>query len=187
MRFMILVRASPASESGVMPAEKQIAEQLAFHQATDEAGVLIDAMGFHPTAKAWRVLQRTDGSREVIEGPFHDDHLIAGYTLIDVGSREDAMEWSLRYAKTALEDEDGEIEVRQLFDLDESAPSRRPGRASRSCSSHSCWPGSPSDAWRRLSMRPSPSAPQPASGAPRSASWRRSKALGTSPRARSLG
>jgi len=119
MRFMILVRASPASESGVMPKEKQIAEQLAFHQAIDEAGVLIDAMGFHPTAKAWRVLQRTDGSREVIEGPFHDDHLIAGYTLIDVGSREDAMEWSLRYAKTALYDEDGEIEVRQLFDLDE--------------------------------------------------------------------
>ena len=102
-----------------MPTEKQIAEQLAFHQAIDEAGVLIDSMGFHPTAKAWRVLQRTDGSREVIEGPFHDDHLIAGYTLIDVGSREDAMEWSLRYAKTALEDEDGEIEVRQLFDLDE--------------------------------------------------------------------
>jgi class 3 adenylate cyclase len=116
---MILVRASPASEAGAMPMEQQIAEQLAFHQAIDEAGVLIDAMGFHPTSKAWRVLQRTDGSREVIEGPFRDDHLIAGYTLINVASREDAMEWSLRYAKTALEDEDGEIEVRQLFDLDE--------------------------------------------------------------------
>jgi class 3 adenylate cyclase len=119
MRFMILVRASPASETGAMPTEQQIAEQLAFHQAIDEAGILIDAMGFHPTSKAWRVLQRTDGSREVIEGPFHDDHLIAGYTLIDVASREEAMEWSLRYAKTALEDENGEIEVRQLFDLDE--------------------------------------------------------------------
>jgi class 3 adenylate cyclase len=119
MRFMILVRASPASEAGAMPMEQQIAEQLAFHQAIDEAGVLIDAMGFHPTSKAWRVLQRTDGSREVIEGPFRDDHLIAGYTLINVASREEAMEWSLRYAKTALEDEDGEIEVRQLFDLDE--------------------------------------------------------------------
>ena len=64
------------------------------------------------------MLQRTDGSREVIEGPFHDDHLIAGYTLIDVASRE-AMDWSLRYAKTSLEEEDGEIEVRRLFDLDE--------------------------------------------------------------------
>ena len=119
MRFMILVRASPRSESGAMPTEQQIAEQLAFHQAIDEAGVLIDAMGLHPTSKAWRVLQRNDGSREVLEGPFHDDHLIAGYTLIDVASREEAMEWSLRYAKTALGDEDGEIEVRQLFDLDE--------------------------------------------------------------------
>jgi class 3 adenylate cyclase len=102
-----------------MPTEELIAGQLAFHQAIDEAGVLIDAMGFHPTSKAWRVMQGIDGSREVIEGPFHDDHLIAGYTLIDVASREEAMEWSLRYAKTALEGEDGEIEVRQLFDLDE--------------------------------------------------------------------
>jgi class 3 adenylate cyclase len=119
MRFMILVRASPGSESGGMPSEEQIAEQLAFHQAIDEAGVLIDAMGFHPTSKAWRVVQRTDGSREVIEGPFHDEHLIAGYTLIDVASRDEAMDWSLRYAKTSLEDEDGEVEVRQLFDLDE--------------------------------------------------------------------
>jgi hypothetical protein len=119
MRFMILVRASPGSESGAMPSEEQIAEQLAFHQAIDEAGVLIDAMGFHPTSKAWRVVQRTDGSREVIEGPFHDEHLIAGYTLIDVASREEAMDWSLRYAKTSMEHEHGEIEVRQLFDLDE--------------------------------------------------------------------
>jgi len=119
MRFMILVRASPGSEAGAMPTEQQIAEQLAFHQAIDEAGVLIDAMGFSATSDAWRVLQRTDGSREVVEGPFHDDHLIAGYTLIDVASREEAMEWSLRYAKTSLEDEDGEIEVRRLFDLDE--------------------------------------------------------------------
>jgi class 3 adenylate cyclase len=119
MRFMILVRASPGSESGGMPSEEQIAEQLAFHQAIDEAGVLIDAMGFHPTSKAWRVVQRTDGSREVIEGPFHDEHLIGGYTLIEVASRDEAMDWSLRYAKTSLEDEDGEVEVRQLFDLDE--------------------------------------------------------------------
>ena len=119
MRFMILVRASPGSESGAMPGEEQIADQLAFHQAIDEAGALIDAMGFHPTSKAWRVVQRVDGSREVIDGPFHDDHLIAGYTLIDVASREEAMEWSLRYGKTAMDEEDGEIEVRQLFDLDE--------------------------------------------------------------------
>ena len=119
MRFMILVRASPMSEAGAMPSEEQIAEQLAFHKAIEEAGVLIDAMGFHPTSDAWRVLQRTDGSREVIEGPFPDDHLIAGYTLIEVASREEAMEWSLRYAKTSLENEDGEIEVRRLFDLDE--------------------------------------------------------------------
>jgi hypothetical protein len=153
MRFMILVRASPASESGVMPRERQIAEQLAFHQAIDEAGVLIDAMGFHPTAKAWRVLQRTDGSREVIEGPFHDDHLIAGYTLIDVASREEAMEWSLRYAKTALEDEDGEIEVRLLFDLDEFEQGPGPFRGSGS----SIWSAGSPPTWGGLG----PTCPEP--------------------------
>ena len=72
MRFMILVRASPGSEAGAMPTEKQIAEQLAFHQAIDEAGALIDAMGFHPTSKAWRVVQRLDGSREVIGAGLRD-------------------------------------------------------------------------------------------------------------------
>jgi class 3 adenylate cyclase len=119
MRFMILVRATPLSESGAMPTEELLADQLAFHQTLDDAGILLDAMGFHPTSSAWRVVQRTDGRREVNEGPFNDDHLIAGYTLIDVSSREEAMDWSLRYAKTALEGEDGEIEVRQLFDLDD--------------------------------------------------------------------
>jgi hypothetical protein len=58
MRFMILVRALPISESGVMPTDDLIAQQLAFHQEIDEAGVLIDVTGFHPTSKAWRVLQR---------------------------------------------------------------------------------------------------------------------------------
>jgi hypothetical protein len=116
---MILVRATPLSESGAMPTEELLADQLAFHQTLDDAGILLDAMGFHPTSSAWRVVQRTDGRREVIEGPFNDDRLIAGYTLIDVASREEAMDWSLRYAKTALEGEDGEIEVRQLFDLDD--------------------------------------------------------------------
>ena len=101
-------------------------------------------MGFHPTSDAWRVLQRTDGSREVIEGPFHDDHLIAGYTLIDVASREEAMDWSLRYAKTSLEDEDGEIEVRRLFDLDEfvqARPSRGSGSSTWSAGSPPTWGG----------------------------------------------
>jgi class 3 adenylate cyclase len=119
MRFMILVRASSLSESGAKPTEQEIAEQLAFHRELADAGVLVDAGGLHPTSEAWRVVQRTDGRRELVQGPLPDPLLVAGYTLIDVASREEAIDWSLRYAKTALADEEGEIEIRQLFDLDE--------------------------------------------------------------------
>lgn len=119
MRFMILVKATELSETGAMPTEDVLAGQLAFHRELSESGVLIDATGFHPTSRSWRV-RYTSGEPELIEGPFDDDNLVAGYTLINVASREEAIEWSMRYPNTALEGETyGEIEVRQLFDLDE--------------------------------------------------------------------
>jgi eukaryotic-like serine/threonine-protein kinase len=119
MRFMILVKATEQTELGAMPGEEVLAGQLAFHRELSESGVLIDATGFHPTARSWRV-RYEDGRPELIEGPFDDDNLVAGYTLIDVASREEAIAWSMRYPTTALEGETGgEIEVRQLFDLDE--------------------------------------------------------------------
>jgi class 3 adenylate cyclase len=121
MRFVILVFTFPTSvsEAGGMATDSDIAKQLAFHQELAEAGALIDAAGFHPTNEGWRVVQRDDGSRELVEGPFADERLVVGYSLIDVGSREEAIDWSLRYAKTGAEGEVGEIEVRQLFDFDE--------------------------------------------------------------------
>ena len=121
MRFMILVHTFPGSvsEAGGMASDTEIGSQLEFHEELAEAGALIDAAGFHPTREAWRVVQREDGGRELVEGPFADERLLAGYTLIDVGSREDAIDWSLRYAKTGTEGEVGEIEVRRLFDLEE--------------------------------------------------------------------
>ena len=119
MRFMILVRASPMSESGAMPTERDLTHQLEFHRELAEAGALIDAAGFHPTGEAWRIVQRPDGERELIDGPFADERLVAGYTLIDVASREEAIDWSLRYARTGLEGETGEIEVRRIYDLED--------------------------------------------------------------------
>ena len=79
----------------------------------------------------------------MIEGPFHDDHLIAGYTLIDVASREEAMDWSSA-TRRPLEEEDGEIEVRRLFDLDEfvqGPPFRGSGSSIWSAGSLPTWGG----------------------------------------------
>ncbi|QYJ23981.1 YciI family protein [Achromobacter sp. ES-001] len=123
MRFMILVRATPDSETGMMPDESLLASMLAYHEALAKAGVLLDANGLHPTSKGWRV-QYSDGQRQVIDGPFAETkELIAGYTLIQVRSREEAMQWALRFPQP-FPGQPCEIEVRQLFELEEFEPSK---------------------------------------------------------------
>ncbi len=123
MRFMIIVKATPDSEAGVMPEEKLIAEMATYHEELAQAGVLLDASGLQPSAKGWRI--RYDGGRRaVIDGPFAESkELIAGYTLIQVKSREEAMEWTRRFPNPAGEGRHAEIEVRRLFELEDFAPS----------------------------------------------------------------
>jgi hypothetical protein len=121
MRFMIIVKATPDSEAGVMPPESLFAAMATYHEELQKAGALLDASGLHPSSKGWRV-QYAGGKRIVVDGPFTEaKELIAGYTLIQVKSREEAMEWARRFPNPALGD--GEIEVRQLFELDDFAPS----------------------------------------------------------------
>ena len=121
MRYMIIVKATKDSEAGMMPPESLFAAMAAYHEELQKAGALLDASGLHPSAKGWRV-KYAGGTRTVIDGPFTEaKELIAGYTLIQVKSREEAMEWARRFPNPALED--GEIEVRQLFELDDFAPS----------------------------------------------------------------
>jgi len=123
MRFMIMVRANPQSESGVMPEEKLIAAMADYHEQLAKAGVLLDATGLQPSSKGWRI-RHSGGQRKVIDGPFIETkELIAGYTLIQVHSREEALEWTRRFPAPFGELEDGEIEVRQLFELDDFEPS----------------------------------------------------------------
>ena len=126
MRFMIIVRATPDSEAGKMPDESLLASMLTYHEALAKAGALLDANGLHPTSKGWRVQYdgQPDGKRTVIDGPFAETkELIAGYTLIQVRSREEAMQWAMRFP-SPFPGQRCEIEVRQLFELDEFAPSR---------------------------------------------------------------
>ncbi len=122
MRYMIIVKATRDSEAGVMPEEGLMALMAAYHEELVKAGALLDASGLHPSAKGWRV--HYDGAtRTVIDGPFAESkELIAGYTLIQVKSRAEAMEWARRFPNPAGEGKPAEIEVRQLFELEDFAP-----------------------------------------------------------------
>ena len=122
MRYMIIVKASADSEAGVMPPAALLTEMAAYHEALAQAGVLLDGSGLQPSAKGWRVRYR-DGQRQVIDGPFAETReLVAGYTLIQVRSEAEALEWSRRFPAPHGAQADAEIEVRRLFELDDFAP-----------------------------------------------------------------
>jgi hypothetical protein len=86
-----------------------------------KAGVLLDASGLQPSTKGWRI-KYCGGQRTVVDGPFAETkELVAGYTLIQVKSRDEALEWTKRFPNPQLQE--GEIEVRQLYELEDFAQS----------------------------------------------------------------
>lgn len=118
MRFMIVVKANPDSEAGVMPTQSKLTEMARYHQELADAGLLVDASGLRATSDGWRI--RYEGDRRILtDGPFAETkEVIAGYTIINVGSRAEALEWSRRFPNPTLDDGPAEIEVRQMFELD---------------------------------------------------------------------
>ncbi len=125
MRFMIVVKATKDTEAGKMPEEKDklFAAMATYHEELVKAGVLLDASGLQPSSKGWRV-KYTGGKRTVIDGPFTEaKEPIAGYTIIQVKSREEALEWTKRFPNPVGEGAEAEIEVRQLFELEDFGPS----------------------------------------------------------------
>lgn len=123
MRFMIMVKGNRDTEAGVMPPEPLIAAMADFHQQLAKAGVLLDATGLKATSEGFKV-RYSGGKRTVVDGPFTEaKEIVAGYTLIQVKSREEALEWARRFPAPHGEDAEGEIEVRQLFELDDFEPS----------------------------------------------------------------
>ena len=123
MRYMIIVKATPQSESGVFPPNmsEMIAIMGRFHEELAQAGVLLDASGLAPSSQGWRI--RYEGqNRRVIDGPFTESNeLIAGYTLIEVRSREEALEWTRRFPNPVGEGMAAEIEVRRLYEMEDFA------------------------------------------------------------------
>ena len=126
MRFMIIVKSCPEFEAELMPEapEELMAEMAAYHEELARAGVLLDGSGLHPSRTGWRIHYDEAGGRRVVDGPFAEaKELIAGYTLIQVRSREEAMEWSRRFPNPAGNGKPAVIELRQLIELDEFPPS----------------------------------------------------------------
>src|SRR5687767_13919756 len=123
MRFMIIVKATKDTEAGVQPDEKLFSAMADYHEELMKAGVLLDGSGLQPSSKGWRI-KYSGNKRTVIDGPFAETkELIAGYTMIQTRTREEAMEWARRFPNPSIDGKEGEIEVRQLFELEDFGPS----------------------------------------------------------------
>jgi hypothetical protein len=123
---MIIVKSCADFEAEVTPQapEELMAEMAAYHEELARAGVLLDGSGLHPSRTGWRVHYGPEGKR-IVDGPFAEaKELIAGYTLIQVRNREEALEWSRRFPNPAGRGMEAVIELRQLIELDEFPPSQ---------------------------------------------------------------
>ena len=117
MRFMVLVKADKNSEAGVLPDKKLLAEMGKFNEEMAQAGVMLAGEGLHPSSKGARVRFSGD-KRIVIDGPFAETkELVAGFWLIQVRSKEEAIEWIKRCPNP--HNVDSEVEIRQLFELED--------------------------------------------------------------------
>ena len=127
MRFMMIVKANKDSEAGKMPSEELLTAMGKYNEELMKAGVLVDLSGLQASSKGARI-KFSGGKRTVIDGPFAETReLIAGYWIINVKSKEEAIEWAKR-APNPHGDE-GEIEIRQFFEMEDFAPSEAVDRA----------------------------------------------------------
>jgi len=119
MRFMIMVRANQDTEADVKPDESLIAEMVTYHEELAKAGALVDASGLQPSSKGWRI--RYSGKKHsVVDGPYTEaKELIAGYTIIEAKSREEALGWTKRFPNPFPNGQESEIEVRPIKGLEE--------------------------------------------------------------------
>jgi hypothetical protein len=113
---MIIRRADKNTEAGVMPQQELLAAMMKYNEELVKAGVMLQGEGLHPTAKGSRVTFKA-GKPLVTDGPFTETkELIAGFTMIQVRSKEEAIEWVKRWP---VEDGDVTLEIRQVFEADD--------------------------------------------------------------------
>ena len=126
MRFMMIVKANEKSEAGVMPTEQELAAMAKYNEALVKSGVMLAGDGLHPSSKGARVY--FDGAkRTVTDGPFTEaKELIAGFWIIQVKSRDEAIEWAKR-----IPFEEDHVELRQIFELEDFGASEAVDHHSR--------------------------------------------------------
>jgi hypothetical protein len=118
MRFMVIVKADKNSEAGVLPDKKLLTEMGKYNEELVKAGVLLAGEGLHPSSKGARVKFSGD-KRVVIDGPFAETkELVAGFWLIQVKSKEEAIEWVKRIPNP-MPGTESEIEIRQVFEAED--------------------------------------------------------------------
>lgn len=129
MRFMMIVKANKDSEAGKKPSEELLSAMGKYNEELLQAGVLLDLAGLQPSSKGARI-KFSGEKRTVVDGPFTEaKELISGYWVIQVKSREEALEWARRAPNPYGEGQEGEIEVRPFFELDDFGPGEAVDRA----------------------------------------------------------
>ena len=121
MRFMMLLKADKNTEAGQLPSAQDLSTMGKYNQQLIDAGVLVDGNGLHPSSRGVRVTF-PGGKPNVTDGPFVETkELIAGYWMINVKSKEEAIEWAKKVPFQMLPNNDGtpEIEIRQVFELED--------------------------------------------------------------------
>ena len=122
MRFMVIVKASPESEAGAMPSEKELTEMGKYNEELAKAGIMLAGEGLHSSAKGARI--RFNGKqRTVIDGPFAETkELVAGFWILQAKSRDEVIEW----VKRAPFDGGTELEIRQIAEAEDFGPEFTP-------------------------------------------------------------
>ncbi|AMP06394.1 YciI family protein [Collimonas pratensis] len=118
MRFMIIRKADKATEAGEMPSEELLTAMIKYNEEMIQAGVMLAGEGLQPSAKGARI-KFSGGKPTVLDGPFAETkELIAGFTMIQVKSKQEALEWVKRWPP--LDANGGvELELRQVFEAED--------------------------------------------------------------------
>ena len=118
MRFIVFVKATKASEAGIMPSEQLLADMGKYNDKLIKAGIMQAGEGLHPSSKGARVKFSGD-KRVVTDGPFAETkELVAGFWMWKCKSKEEAIEWVKR-CPNPMPGEEAEIEIRQIFDAED--------------------------------------------------------------------
>jgi hypothetical protein len=121
MRFMAIVKATKESEAGELPKPELVEAMMKFNEEMIKAGVMLAGEGLHPSSKGVRI-RFSGAKRTVIDGPFAETkELIAGFWLLQVKSKEEAIEW-IKRAPNPHPGQEPEVELRQVFDAEDFGP-----------------------------------------------------------------